>query len=219
MIGWLHGERIEHWSQGGRQGLVIACAGVGYEVQLASRYLQPLSIETICTLWIHQVQRDDGSSLFGFPDRRERDLFRVLIGVNGVGPQMALALLECCRAEELIEAIIDGDLRRLTQAQGVGKRTAERLAVELRDRLGAWSTQPESDGSGLSLVDRSDLKELPIQPDPLRDLQLTLGALGYEDLEIRRAMRAVAAGGEVPPSDDGDAWLRSSLQWLNRPSS
>ena len=219
MIGWLQGERIEHWSQGGRQGLVISCAGVGYEVQLASRYLQPLSTGKICTVWIHQVQREDGSSLFGFPDRRERDLFRVLIGVNGVGPQMGLALLECCKAEELIEAIINGDLRRLTQAQGVGKRTAERLAVELRDRLSAWSSQDEHDSSGLSLVDRSDLKELPIQPDPLQDLQLTLSALGYEDLEIRRAMRAVATGADVPSPDDGDGWLRASLRWLNRPSS
>ena len=218
MIGWLQGERIEHWSQGGRQGLVIACAGVGYEVQLASRYLQPLSAGTTCTVWIHQVQRDDGSSLFGFPDRRERDLFRVLISVNGVGPQVGLALLESCSAAELIEAIIDGDLRRLTQAQGVGKRTAERLAVELRDRLSAWSAERESDRSDLSLVDRSDLKSLPIEPDPLQDLQLTLSTLGYEDLEIRRAMRAVATGEEVPASDDGDGWLRASLRWLNRPS-
>ena len=218
MIGWLRGERIEHWSQGGRQGLVIACAGVGYEVQLASRYLQPLSAGTTCTVWIHQVQREDGSSLFGFPDRRERDLFRVLISVNGVGPQVGLALLESCSAADLIEAIIDGDLRRLTQAQGVGKRTAERLAVELRDRLGAWSAEPNSDGSDLSLVDRSDLKTLPIEADPLQDLQLTLSTLGYEDLEIRRAMRAVATGEEVPASDDGDGWLRASLRWLNRPS-
>jgi Holliday junction DNA helicase subunit RuvA len=104
--------------------------------------------------------------------------------VNGVGPQVGLALLESCSAAELIEAIIDGDLRRLTQAQGVGKRTAERLAVELRDRLGGWSAREESERSDLSLVDRSDLKSLPIEPEPLHDLELTLSTLGYEDLEI-----------------------------------
>ncbi len=218
MIGWLQGERVEHWSQGGRQGLVIACAGVGYEVQLASRHLQALCAEPRCTLWIHQVYRDDGSSLFGFTERRERDLFRVLIGVNGVGPQVGLALLDCCSVMELIQAIMDGDLTRLTQAQGVGKRTAERLVVELRDRLGSWSATTDQDGSSLSLVDRSDLQSLPIQCDPLQELQLTLGALGYEDLEIRRAMRAVATGDDVPAADDGDGWLRASLRWLNRPS-
>ena len=85
-------------------------------------------------------------------------------------------------------------------------------------RWSAWSAERESDRSDLSLVDRSDLKSLPIEPDPLQDLQLTLSTLGYEDLEIRRAMRAVATGEEVPASDDGDGWLRDCLRWLNRPS-
>ena len=150
---------------------------------------QESQLSATCTLWIHQVQRDDGSSLYGFPIRKDRDLFRTLIAVNGVGPQMALSLLDCCAATELVQAIIEGDLKRLTQAQGVGKRTAERIAVELRDRLGSWA--PEIDDMSLSIVDRSDLKALPIQPDSLQELQLTLETLGYEDLEIRRAMRAV----------------------------
>ena len=118
--------------------------------------------ESQCTAWVHQVQRDDGCTLFGFQEKRERDLFRTLISVNGVGPQMALALLDSCSADELVMAIVDGDLRRLSQAQGVGKRTAERLAVELRDRLSGWHA-PADDA--VSLVDRTDLKTLPIQGD------------------------------------------------------
>ena len=137
-----------------------------------------------------KFQRDDGSSLFGFPDRRERDLFRVLISVNGVGPQVGLALLESCSAAELIEAIIDGDLRRLTQAQGVGKRTAgtpccgaSRSAewLECRARKVIVPTSPWWTG----VISN----HCQIEPDPLQDLQLTLNTLGYEDLEIRRAMR------------------------------
>ena len=215
MIGWLQGERIDTWSQGGRQGLVIACGGVGYEVQFTSGQRTRLDAESQCTVWVHQVQREDGSSLYGFLHQQERDLFRTLISVNGVGPQMALALLECCGAEALVEAIVEGDLRQLTQAQGVGKRTAERLAVELRDRLSSWRSP--SDGS-LSLVDRSDLKTLPIQGDSLQELQQTLEALGYEDLEIRRAMRAVAGSEAAPESSDSEAWLRESLRWLSRAS-
>ena len=212
MIGWLQGERIENWEQAGRRGVVIACSGVGYEVQLTRRD-QESQLSATCTLWIHQVQRDDGSSLYGFPIRKDRDLFRTLIAVNGVGPQMALSLLDCCAATELVQAIIEGDLKRLTQAQGVGKRTAERIAVELRDRLGSWA--PEIDDMSLSIVDRSDLKALPIQPDSLQELQLTLETLGYEDLEIRRAMRAVASGSDVPEDTDGEGWLRASLRWLS----
>ena len=138
MIGWLQGERIDSWVQGGRQGLVIACGGVGYEVQFTSGHRTRLEAERQCTAWIHQVQREDGCMLYGFLEKRERDLFRTLISVNGVGPQMALALLESCGATALVDAIVEGDLRQLTQAQGVGVGTAERLAVELRDRPGSW---------------------------------------------------------------------------------
>ena len=212
MIGWLQGELIETWEQAGRRGVVMACSGVGYEVQLTRRD-QPSQLSATCTLWIHQVQRDDGSSLYGFPSQKDRDLFRTLIAVNGVGPQMALSLLDCCTATELVQAIIEGDLKRLTQAQGVGKRTAERIAVELRDRLNSWATV--TDEMPLSIVDRSDLKALPIQPDSLQELQLTLETLGYEDLEIRRAMRAVASGSDVPEENDGEGWLRASLRWLS----
>ncbi len=212
MIGWLRGERIQTWEQGGRRGVVVACSGVGYEVQLTRRD-QEAQTDATCTLWVHQVQREDGSNLYGFPQQRDRDLFRTLIAVNGVGPQMALSLLDCCTAPDLVTAIIEGDLKRLTQAQGIGKRTAERIAVELRDRLGAWAA--ESDEVSLSIVDRSDLKALPIQPESLQELQLTLETLGYEDLEIRRAMRAVASGSEVPEDNDGEGWLRASLRWLS----
>ena len=212
MIGWLQGERIDSWEQGSRKGLLINCSGVGYEVQLAERHLHRLSDGSHCTLWIHQVQKDDGCSLFGFPERHERDLFRILIAVNGVGPQMGLSLLECCTPEELVNAILEGDLRRLSQAQGVGKRTAERLAVELRERLASWSQRSEAP---LSLVDRSDVKALPIQAEALQELEVTLMALGYEDLEIRRALRAVAAEESKPEASDGDAWLRESLRRLS----
>ena len=213
MIGWLRGERIQTWEQGGRHGLVIACGGVGYEVQLTRRDQSSIGGDS-CTLWIHQVHREDGSHLYGFPLQTDRDLFRTLIGVNGVGPQVALSLLDSCTAADLVAAIIDGDLKRLTQAQGVGKRTAERIAVELRDRLGAWA--PSSEEPSLSLVDRSDVQALPIHPESLQELQLTLETLGYEDLEIRRAMRAVASTTDLPDANDAEGWLRASLRWLSQ---
>jgi len=221
MIGWLQGQKVEAWQQGARKGVLLACAGVGYEVQLTARHLNHIGDQDSLTLWIHQVQRDDGSSLFGFPERRERDLFRTLIGVSGVGPQMGLALLGEYPINELIEAIVQGDLRKLSRAQGVGKRTAERLAVELRTKLTEFSTNEP----GMSLVENDIMHTNQLKDSSLEELQSTLTALGYEDLEIRRALKAVASGvaqgadgvSEITPSpDDTDGWLKASLRWLSQ---
>jgi len=109
---------------------------VGYEVQLPLRQWEQLGKSgSELSLHIHQVIRDDAWTLYGFAVRAERDLFRELVAVSGVGPQMALGLLGQLSCEELVRAIVQADLRLLCQAPGVGKRTAERLAVELRTRL------------------------------------------------------------------------------------
>tara|TARA_B100002052_G_scaffold296969_1_gene326564 strand:- start:81 stop:746 length:666 start_codon:yes stop_codon:yes gene_type:complete len=212
MIGWLRGRPKECWTQGNHSGILLVCSHVGYEVHLTSRHQQQLKMETETELWVHQVQRDDGSSLFGFPDQSERDLFRRLIGVSGVGPQAGMSLLQECTVNELIEAICSGDLRRLCRAQGIGKRTAERLAVELRTSLA------ESFGRNAepSLVEGASFGETPAA---IMELEETLSTLGYEDLEIRRAIRSVQEGQTaVPPDDDSEAWIRACLQWLSRDS-
>ena len=86
MIGWLQGRPMECWTQGNCSGVLLLCGAVGYEVHLTERHQQNLPADGDLNLWIHQVQRDDGSSLYGFPLRQERDLFRLLISVSGVGP-------------------------------------------------------------------------------------------------------------------------------------
>ena len=108
MIGWLQGRHMECWTQGNRSGVLLVCAGVGYEVQLTSRHQKQLQPDSELTLWIHQVQREDGSSLFGFPSRQERDLFRLLIGVNGVGPQAVSLGYDELEIRRAIRAIADG---------------------------------------------------------------------------------------------------------------
>jgi Holliday junction DNA helicase RuvA len=216
MIGWLQGELADPWQQDKRCGLLLMCQGVGYEVQVSSRQWQQLPAQgSTLTLHIHQAVRDDGWTLYGFSERGERDLFRELVAVSGVGPQMALGLLGCLEREQLVQAIVQTDLRLLCQAPGVGRRTAERLAVELRSRL--------QQRFGLALGAEADDDALaPLSPqlsDNHRDeVQLTLAALGYEVLEIHRALRAVArheaAAGECPwVADD---WIRECLRWLSR---
>jgi Holliday junction DNA helicase RuvA len=215
MIGWLQGELGDRWQQASRCGLLLVCHGVGYELQITRRHWDGLPPDgSQLTLHVHQAIREDSWTLYGFNDRRERDLFRELVGVSGVGPQMALGLLGCLAGEELVRAIVQADLRLLCQAPGVGKRTAERLSVELRSRL-----QERFEGPWIGLEEPLDGADAAggIQAGlELRgELEETLAALGYEALEIHRALRAVAT--QVPAdSSDSEVWLRESLRWLSR---
>lgn len=213
MIGWLQGELADPWQQDKRCGLLLVCHGVGYEVQVNQRQWQRLPARgSPLALHIHQAVREDGWTLYGFAERHERDLFRELVGVSGVGPQMALGLLGCLEPEELVQAIVQGDLRRLCSAPGVGKRTAERLAVELRARL-----QQRFLGQLLAAEDGGEQLVSPDLAHHQRDeVQLTLSALGYEALEVHRALRAVAATGETASHWQADDWIRACLRWLSR---
>ena len=194
MIGWLRGEVAEPWQQGHRCGLLLICQGVGYELQISTRQWRRLPPAGGClALHVHNSMRDDGWVLYGFDNRSERDLFRELVAVSGVGPQMALGLLGCLTAEELVAAIVHADLRSLMQAQGVGRRTAERLAVELRGRL-QERFPAHLPGEVVQAETLPDPEALPAGQGR-EELQLTLAALGYEMLEIHRAIRAVAAQG------------------------
>ena len=210
MIGWLQGELADRWQQQTRCGLLLVCGGVGYEVQIDRRHWERLPADgQPLSLHVHQVVREDNWSLYGFAARQERDLFRDLVAVSGVGPQMALGLMGSLEPGELVSAIVRADLRLLCRAPGVGKRTAERLAVELRSRL----QERYGEGGGpLNQEPSHALAELP--PAAVHgELGLTLAALGYEELEIGRALRAVAATAP-PPEHDTDAWLRACLRWL-----
>ena len=221
MIGWLQGQLADRWQQASRHGVLLVVAGVGYELLLAKRHWERLPAGSPeLTLHVHQVIREDSWTLYGFDSRANRDLFRELVAVSGVGPQMALGLLGQLSAEELVRAIVQADLRLLCQAPGVGKRTAERLSVELRNRLqerfGASLALTEAELAADDLAFGADGAGDSAALAGVRDeLQLTLTALGYEPLEINRALRAVAQLGQAA-AGDGEAWLRESLRWLSR---
>ena len=212
MIGWLQGEVAEAWQQANRCGLLLICHGVGYEVQLGQRQWQQLpAAGSALALHVHHSIREDGWTLYGFQQRQERDLFRELVAVSGVGPQMALGLLGRMEVGELVQAIVQADLRRLSQAPGVGKRTAERLAVELRQRL------QERFSDLLDADDRVDAPETTALPagSQRQEVELTLESLGYEMLEIQRALRGVAATG-LAEEAASEIWIRECLRWLTR---
>ncbi|MEB3265985.1 MAG: Holliday junction branch migration protein RuvA [Cyanobacteriota bacterium] len=208
MIGWLQGILADPWQQGQRQGVLLVCQGVGYELQITARLWRQLpTTGHELGLHIHTACRDDGWVLFGFPARCERDLFRELVAVSGVGPQMALGLLGAMEVQELVQAIVQGDLRRLAAAPGVGRRTAERLSVDLRKRLAERFALL----AGAQPDDPLDGAPLPLANPGREEVQITLAALGYDPLEIQQALRAVAASSAPATTDD---WLRDCLRWL-----
>lgn len=118
--------------------VVVSCGGVGYRLAVSASTLSHVpAVGKPVTLHSHLILRDDGMHLYGFATEEERDLFLMLIGVQSVGPKVALAVLSGGPPRELLGAVAAGDMARLTAVPGIGKRTAERIVVELREKVGA----------------------------------------------------------------------------------
>jgi Holliday junction DNA helicase RuvA len=133
------------------ESVVVECAGVGYRLAVSAHTLQQVpQVGDEAFLHAHLIMRDDGMHLFGFAAEDERDLFLMLLGVQGVGPKVALAVLSGGTTGELLNAIAAGDSKRFQAVPGIGKRTAERIIVELREKVGE---RGEGAGIVLSRVD------------------------------------------------------------------
>jgi Holliday junction DNA helicase RuvA len=175
--------------------------GVGYEVEAPmSTFYQLPEVGEDVVLHTHLVVREDAQLLYGFYSLAERRMFRSLIRINGVGPKLALTILSGISADEFTRAIFDNDVAALTRLPGVGKKTAERLVVELRDKLDAGfmpSTGAQS-GAGLTNAEASN---------PVSDAVSALIALGYKAPEASRMVRAIDATGMA-----AEAIIRSALQ-------
>ena len=118
--------------------VVVSCGGVGYRLAVSAETLRHVPrVGEPATLFTHLIVRDDALLLYGFATEEERDLFLLLLGVQSVGPKMALAVLSGGPPRELLAAVAAGDTARLQAVPGIGKRTAERIVVELREKVGA----------------------------------------------------------------------------------
>jgi len=171
--------------------LVLDVNGVGYEIEvpMTTLYRLPHVGEPV-TLHTHLVVREDAHLLYGFYEKRERELFRELIRLNGVGPKLALALMSGLEVDELVRCVQAQDTSALTRIPGVGKKTAERLLVELKDRFKAWETLPGT----FTLVSSG-----PGQPEPVAtaesDAVSALISLGYKPPEASKAVSAIKEKG------------------------
>jgi holliday junction DNA helicase RuvA len=179
MIGFLRGKIIKKQPP----LLLLDVQGVGYEVEapMTTFYALP-ETDIEVEIFTHLVVRDDAHLLFGFATEDERHLFRTLIKVNGVGAKMGLTILSGIEADEFALCVQNNDAARLTKLPGVGKKTAERLIIEMRDRL---------DDLPASTVSRSNDKP-SINSDPVNEAVSALIGLGYKPPEASKFVLAVA---------------------------
>ncbi len=182
MIGRLRGTLAEKQPP----HLILDVNGVGYEVEVPMTTLYRLpSLGEPVTLHTHLVVREDAHLLYGFAEKRERELFRELIRLNGVGPKLALALMSGLEVDELVRCVQAQDTSTLVKIPGVGKKTAERLLVELKDRFKAWENMPSI--APLVMEPRASAAVSSAEADAVS----ALIALGFKPQEASRAVAAV----------------------------
>jgi len=168
--------------------LLVDVQGVGYELEapMSTFYQLPATGEAVI-LHTHMVVREDAQLLYAFYSQSERQLFRDLIKINGVGPKLALTILSGVTAEEFTRCVMENDAKALTALPGVGKKTAERLIVELRDRLAKNATAVLPGGGSVA--------GLKVEASPISDAVSALMSLGYKAQEASQMVRTVDAEG------------------------
>lgn len=186
MIGRLRGTLLEKqppW-------LVVDVGGVGYELEASMTTLLALpGVGETIQLHTHLTVREDAHLLFGFAREKERALFRALIKVNGVGPKLALAILSGMDEDQFIRCVMDDDIKALTRLPGVGKKTAERLVIEMRDRFPQWTQATENALAGLEQAATGASAS-----DSRADAEAALVALGYKPTEAAKMIAAQDEG-------------------------
>jgi holliday junction DNA helicase RuvA len=203
MISYLKGTAIQiQTPTNNRVILVLEVNQIGYELQVPQRTIMDVAIDAEIQVFTHQQVREDSISLYGFSSAAERDLFRQLISVSGVGASLAIALLDKLGLADTVSAIVTSNIQRLSTAPGVGKKTAERLALELRSKLGQWRV-----ASGLS----ESLPLTSLNQTMQSEVEMTLLALGYTNDEIRQALQAISQDSLMVKSQNIEDWLRLAI--------
>ena len=185
MISWLKGEKVHTWKISSRKGVVLNVGGVGYEIQLLPKQIDKAEVLNEFELWIHQIDREDGTSLYGFIEVNQRDLFREIISVNGIGPQIGMAMLEEFEVPQLVNAIENKESNLLTKTQGIGKRIAERLIVELRNKLQRFTGNDKTIDENKNDIEANQFSKY------IDEIYLILNSLGYVDNEIKESIKII----------------------------
>lgn len=196
-------------STGNRVTLILEVNQIGYELQIPRRLSQELQVASpeVVQVYTHLQIREEQQVLYGFATAAERDLFRQLIGVSGIGAQLAIALIDTLGLPNLVQAIVTGNIRALSKTPGVGNKTAERIALELKTKLAEWRQ--------LAGVATPATATGP-SPSILEDVEMTLLALGYENTEIAQALDAISQDSLLAKNPNAEEWIRSAIAWLSQ---
>lgn len=173
--------------------VILDVHGVGYRVMIPFSTYYELPEEGAATLHIHTSVREDAILLYGFRTRTEKSFFQLLISVSGIGPKLARDILSNIQPPQLAAALIQGDLHKLSAIPGIGKKTAERLVLELKDKAGKLDT------GSLSAVE-SVGRTLP-ESTVLDDVTSALLNLGYKDVQVRKVLAELDCAGGAPVED------------------
>lgn len=183
MINHLRGQLVEK----SPPIIILEVNGIGYELEASMNTFYHLpDTGSSLTLYTHFVVREDAHLLFGFLDEKERLLFRNLIKVNGVGPRLALSILSSMNPDEFAHCVMSGDSNSLVRIPGVGKKTAERLVLDMRDRLKSWHSQTLHQNA--NMTDTETPKSAKLLE---REVIGALVALGYKPQEASRALTKI----------------------------
>lgn len=188
-------------------GIVVEAGGIGYEIRVPLSVLErlPRLGEEVKIHTFLQV-REDGVGLFGFLDRGELAMFKQLLGVGGIGPKGALGVLTALKPDDLRLAVISGDAKAIARAPGVGIKTAQRIILDLKDKVSMDDILPAADGSGPDSGGRGDA----VLGAAAREAMEALTALGYSAMEASRAVGRV----EVTEDMTAEDVLKQSLGFL-----
>jgi len=197
MIAWLKGELLEKQPP----SILLNVNGVGYELEAPmSTFYELPEVGQTTTLYVHMVVREDAQLLFAFSSKQQRELFRSLIKVNGVGPKVALAILSTLTAQELLSCMVNEDVTQLCKVPGIGKKTAQRLVVEMKDRLEKeFADDGEFDSAsqqGGATNDRNDAIA-------------ALVSLGYKNADAAKVVKA------LPNDLSSEELIRQALRSLS----
>lgn len=187
--------------------LILEVNQIGYEVQIGKRLAASLSDKSSderVQIFTHLQVRSEQPVLYGFASGAERDLFRQLVSVSGIGAQLAIALLDTLGLADLVQAIVTGNVKQLAKTPGVGNKTAERISLELRNKLAEWRT----------LADLPIGSSAALGPELQEDVEITLLALGYTIEEVGQALQALSQEARLQESQDAETWIKEAIAWL-----
>lgn len=187
MIGRLSGQVVAVRSE----SIILDVNGVGYEVAMAPKAIAGMPVNEPHTIHTHLQSREDGISLYGFPTEADRDVFRILLGASGVGPKVAMAMLSVFSADALRRVVATEDVDALTQVPGIGRRTAQKIVLDLKPKLADLEADVLEGGAPSAQV-RDALESLGYSPAEVRGVLPHLDDSAPVTEQIRQALRELA---------------------------